>query len=72
VPVINQLSQEDGQFFPGPRLNTMHHADGSKFPDVHIEAFRLLDAVRISRHHVTLDAGNGPLLAHHPNPDTQL
>jgi hypothetical protein len=41
----------------------VHGADRSKFSNVPVEAFRLLQAICISRHHVTLDADNGPSLA---------
>jgi hypothetical protein len=69
VSVFNQLPQEAGEFHARSDLHTMHHADRSKFSDVPVKTLGLLQAVGISRHHVLLDAGNGPLLAHHPNPD---
>src|SRR5207245_1299367 len=45
MSVVNQLSEEDREFLPGSDRNTMHHADRSKLSDVHVVAFRLLDAV---------------------------
>jgi hypothetical protein len=42
----------------------MEDTDRAKFSDVELEALRLLQAVRISRHHVTLDAEMRPVISY--------
>ena len=58
VFVFHELLEEIGEIPVRSDVDAMHDADRLKLSDVHVEALRLLQAVCISRHAVTLDAKN--------------
>ena len=63
VSVFHQLLHEAAEVTTRSDLDAMHRADRTKSSYVRVEAFGFMQTVRKRRHHVTLDADYGLLLA---------